>query len=183
MTPVLIRVMLLIFTLLFLCYPTFFFLPSNNIYLITTLLMTILTFTWRKNKNNVQEVYLCYPTLPRPLPHRMQQSSWVLALCTPLTHNNKLIHNVCHISFLEWLHIGTYASLSYSSLALLFIPQKSILLQKQISFLPKVWMKSIPNTFIRDCPLQTHPSHLRQVSHVVFEFLVIFLVQRFSPGM
>ena len=27
-----------------------------NIYLITTLLMTILTFTWRKNKNNVQEI-------------------------------------------------------------------------------------------------------------------------------
>ena len=31
----------------------FFF---NNIYLVTTLLMTILTFTWRKNKNNVQEI-------------------------------------------------------------------------------------------------------------------------------
>ena len=28
----------------------------NNIYLVTTLLMTILTFTWRKNKNNVQEI-------------------------------------------------------------------------------------------------------------------------------
>ena len=27
----------------------------NNIYLVTTLLMTILTFTWRENKNNVQE--------------------------------------------------------------------------------------------------------------------------------
>ena len=32
----------------------FFFL--NNIYLVTTLLMTILTFTWRKNKNKVQEI-------------------------------------------------------------------------------------------------------------------------------
>ena len=32
---------------------SFFFL--NNIYLVTTLLMTILTFTWRENKNNVQE--------------------------------------------------------------------------------------------------------------------------------
>ena len=31
----------------------FFF---HNIYLVTTLLMTILTFTWRKNKNNVQEI-------------------------------------------------------------------------------------------------------------------------------
>ena len=117
------------------------------------------------------------PTSP---PHGAKQLS---PSTTPLTHNDKLIHNVCHISFLEWLHIGTYASLSYSSLALLFIPQKSILLQKQISFLPKAWMKSIPNTFIRDCPLQTHPSHLRQVSHVVFEFLVIFLVQHFPPGM
>ena len=28
----------------------------NNIYLVTTLLMTILTFTWRKNKNKVQEI-------------------------------------------------------------------------------------------------------------------------------
>ena len=27
----------------------------NNIYLVTTLLITILTFTWRENKNNVQE--------------------------------------------------------------------------------------------------------------------------------
>ena len=27
----------------------------NNIYLVTTLLMTILTFTWRENKNYVQE--------------------------------------------------------------------------------------------------------------------------------
>ena len=32
----------------------FFF--SINIYLATTLLMTILTFTWRKNKNKVQEI-------------------------------------------------------------------------------------------------------------------------------
>ena len=31
----------------------FFF---NNIYLVTTLLMTMLTFTWKKNKNNVQEI-------------------------------------------------------------------------------------------------------------------------------
>ena len=34
-------------------FHVFFF---NNIYLVTTLLMTILTFTWRKNKNNVQEI-------------------------------------------------------------------------------------------------------------------------------
>ena len=34
----------------------FFFFFLNNIYLVTTLLMTILTFTWRKNKNNVQEI-------------------------------------------------------------------------------------------------------------------------------
>ena len=34
---------------------SFFFL-YNKIYLVTTLLMTILTFTWRKNKNNVQEI-------------------------------------------------------------------------------------------------------------------------------
>ena len=33
-----------------------FFFFFNNIYLVTTLLMTILTFTWRKNKNNVQEI-------------------------------------------------------------------------------------------------------------------------------
>ena len=33
----------------------FFFFFLNNIYLVTTLLMTILTFTWRENKNNVQE--------------------------------------------------------------------------------------------------------------------------------
>ena len=26
-----------------------------NIYLVTTLLMTILTFTWRENKNKIQE--------------------------------------------------------------------------------------------------------------------------------
>ena len=35
----------------------FFFLVFfgfNNIYLVTTLLMTILKFTWRKNKNKVQ---------------------------------------------------------------------------------------------------------------------------------
>ena len=32
----------------------FFFL--SNIYLVTTLLMTILTVTWRKNKNNVQVI-------------------------------------------------------------------------------------------------------------------------------
>ena len=31
----------------------FFFL--NNIHLVTILLMTILTFTWRKTENNVQE--------------------------------------------------------------------------------------------------------------------------------
>ena len=31
----------------------FFF---SNIYLVTILLMTILTFTWRKNKNKVQEI-------------------------------------------------------------------------------------------------------------------------------
>ena len=36
------------------CRLFFFFL--NNIYLVTKLLMTILTFTWRKNKNNVQEI-------------------------------------------------------------------------------------------------------------------------------
>ena len=37
--------------------PFFFFLFFfNNIHLVTTLLMTILTFTWRKNKNNVQEI-------------------------------------------------------------------------------------------------------------------------------
>ena len=34
----------------------FFFFFFNNIYLVTTLLMTILTFTWRKNKNKVQEI-------------------------------------------------------------------------------------------------------------------------------
>ena len=33
-----------------------FFFFFYNIYLVTTLLMTILTFTWRKNKNNVQEI-------------------------------------------------------------------------------------------------------------------------------
>ena len=33
-------------------HPFFF----NNISLLTTLLMTILTFTWKKNKNNVQEI-------------------------------------------------------------------------------------------------------------------------------
>ena len=32
----------------------FFFFGFNNIYLVTTLLMTILTFAWRKNKNKVQ---------------------------------------------------------------------------------------------------------------------------------
>ena len=32
---------------------SFFFI---NIYLITALLMTILTFTWRKNKNSVHEI-------------------------------------------------------------------------------------------------------------------------------
>ena len=37
---------------LFVCLFLFF----NNIYLVTTLLMTILTFTWTKNKNNVQEI-------------------------------------------------------------------------------------------------------------------------------
>ena len=34
----------------------FFFFFFKNIYLVTTLLMTILTFTWRKNKNKVQEI-------------------------------------------------------------------------------------------------------------------------------
>ena len=33
----------------------FFSYHLNNIYLVTALLMTILTFTWRENKNNVQE--------------------------------------------------------------------------------------------------------------------------------
>ena len=33
-----------------------FFFFFNNIYLVTTLLMTIVTFIWRKNKNNVQEI-------------------------------------------------------------------------------------------------------------------------------
>ena len=36
-------------------YESFFFF-LNNIYLVTTLLMAILTFTWRKNKNKVQEI-------------------------------------------------------------------------------------------------------------------------------
>ena len=49
----------------------FFFFFFNNIYLVTTLLMAILTFTWRKNKNKVQEIkekydvtaeFLCYAT-------------------------------------------------------------------------------------------------------------------------
>ena len=31
------------------------FFSKNNIYMVTTLLMTILTFTWRENINNVQE--------------------------------------------------------------------------------------------------------------------------------
>ena len=31
-----------------------FYFYFNNIYLVTTLLMTIPTFTWRENKNNVQ---------------------------------------------------------------------------------------------------------------------------------
>ena len=34
----------------------FVFSFCNNIYLVTAPLMTILTFTWRKNKNNVQEI-------------------------------------------------------------------------------------------------------------------------------
>ena len=34
----------------------FIYLFFNNIYLVTTLLMTMLTFTWRKNKNKVQEI-------------------------------------------------------------------------------------------------------------------------------
>ena len=33
-----------------------FFSFFKNIYLVTTLLMTMLTFTWRKNKNKVQEI-------------------------------------------------------------------------------------------------------------------------------
>ena len=33
----------------------FLFCFFNNIYLVATLLMTILTLTWRENKNNVQE--------------------------------------------------------------------------------------------------------------------------------
>ena len=37
-------------------YLFFYFFLFNNIYLVTTLLMTILTFTWRKNKNKVQEI-------------------------------------------------------------------------------------------------------------------------------
>ena len=38
---------------MFVFFFCFFF---NNIYLVTAPLMTILTFTWRKNKNNVQEI-------------------------------------------------------------------------------------------------------------------------------
>ena len=48
---------------------TFFFF-FNNIYLVTTLLMTILTFTWRKNKNIVQEIkekIQCYSIWRRKL--------------------------------------------------------------------------------------------------------------------
>ena len=41
---------------LFFGFFCFLFLFFNNIYLVTTLLMTILTFTWTKNKNNVQEI-------------------------------------------------------------------------------------------------------------------------------
>ena len=38
------------------CFLFFVVVFFNNIYLFTTLLMTILTFTWRKNKNKVQEI-------------------------------------------------------------------------------------------------------------------------------
>lgn len=116
------------------------------------------------------------PTSP---PHAAKQLS---PSTTPLTHNDKLIHNVSYFIFGVTTYRYMHASLSYSSLALLFIPQKSILLQKQISCLPKAWMKSIPNTFIRDCPLQIHPSHLRQVSHVVRIWIFSHLFSStFSP--
>ena len=36
--------------------PFFFFCLKNDGFFILTLLMTILTFTWRKNENNVQEI-------------------------------------------------------------------------------------------------------------------------------
>ena len=52
--------LLLLFMLLFV-YDSFFF---NNIYLVTTLLMTeYLHFTWRKNKNNIQESFFVYDSL------------------------------------------------------------------------------------------------------------------------
>ena len=41
---------------------TFFFFHTTDFYLVTTLLMTILTFTWRKNKNKVQEIKEKYET-------------------------------------------------------------------------------------------------------------------------
>ena len=40
----------------FLFFFLFFVLFFNNIYVVTTLLMTILTITWRTNKNNVEEI-------------------------------------------------------------------------------------------------------------------------------
>ena len=46
----------------FLCFCVFVFF-FNNIYLVTTLLMTILTFTRRKNKNKVQEIKEKYLSL------------------------------------------------------------------------------------------------------------------------
>ena len=39
----------------FLWVAMFFSFFKNNMYLVTTLLMTILTFTWRESKNNGQE--------------------------------------------------------------------------------------------------------------------------------
>ena len=43
----------ILYTSVFFTLLLLFFL--NNIYLVTTLLITIFTFTWRENKNNVQE--------------------------------------------------------------------------------------------------------------------------------
>ena len=55
-----IRCRLFFFVVVFFCFFCFSF---NNIYLVTTLLMTILTFTRRKNKNKVQEIKEKYLSL------------------------------------------------------------------------------------------------------------------------